>query len=57
MEEDFYNIFSNKLKEKLDEEYVDSLIELMENNELKKESFLKLVEKFMSKDWLYERIV
>ena len=50
MEEDFYNIFSNKLKEKLDEEYVDSLIELMENNELKKESFLKLVEKFMSKD-------
>lgn len=50
MEEEFYNNFSNKLKSKLDEEYVDSLIELMRNNELTEETCLELVEKFISKD-------
>ena len=50
MEEEFYINFSNKLKSKLDDEYIDSLIELMKNNELTEESCFKLVENFMSKD-------
>ena len=50
MEEEFYNIFSNKLKANLNEEYVDSLIELMRNNELTGESCLELAENYMSKD-------
>ena len=50
MEEEFYNNFSNKLKSKLDEECVDSLIELMKNNKLTRETCSELVEKFISKD-------
>ena len=50
MEDEFYNNFSQKLKADLDEEYVNSLIKLMKNDELSNETFLELVEKLMSKD-------
>ena len=50
MEDEFYNNFSQKLKVDLDEEYVNSLIEMMKNDELSNETFLELVEKLMSKD-------
>lgn len=44
-EEEFYNDFNIKLKEQLNDDFVDSLIELMETGKLNNNTYLDLINK------------
>lgn len=44
-EQEFYNDFNKKLKEQLDESFVDSLLELMQNGKLSNQVYLELIDK------------
>ena len=47
--QEFYEDFYSKLKEKTDnDEYVDSLKELIENNEFTKEEFINLIGEYFN---------
>ena len=44
-EQEFYNDFNKKIKEQLDDSFVDSLIELMETGKLNNNTYLDLINK------------